>query len=808
MPSFPQDIRYSLRALARQPGFTLIALLTLAIGIGSNTAIFGVFNTVLLRPLPYRAPDRLVWITEVLKASTADEVTVTADFLEWRRQNHVFSRIAAFNYWTRNLTGTGEPQQLQAAKASADLLPLLGVSPALGRNFRTEEDQKGQDGVAIISNGLRQRTFGGGKDVLGRVITLDGDEFTVVGVLPAKFEFPGSRNVDLITPLGKDEAAELKRGNGMTIVHDVIARLKPGVTLRQAQAELDVIQSRLAPASFMKSWNISARVLPLREHLRGNFRAALLSLVGAVGFLLLIACANVASLLLARAAARRRELAIRSALGAGRVRLLRQMLTESLVLASVSGLLGMLLAVWARDLLSRLISTRIPGVGQIVVDWRVLGYSFILVLLTAIVFTVPSALSDLRVSVSESLKSGGIAVAGSRGHRRWLHGLVSAEIAVALMLVIGAGLLLQSFWRMRYVNLGFHPDRILTASLQLSGTYSDPAARNDFLADLLQRAQNLPGVESAAITGGEELPPGGGHATNTFEIEGRAVTPNHRAVARQLPVSRDYFRVMGIPLIEGRLPADNDTANSAKVVFVSGTLARRYFSGEDPLGKHIQTAGPDQPWETIAGVVGDVKTAGLTSAPESVIYLPYLQTHGPIEAALLIRTPLDPAAIAPTLRNMVASADPNQPVAKIETMNRRLTESVAQPRFTAFMLALFAVLALGLAAIGIYGVMTCAVRWQTRDLGIRQALGAAPEDILRLVLGQGLRAIAVGIAIGLAGAVAMTRLLSGLLYQVRPLDPGTLVAASLFIAFVALLASYVPARHTLRIDAATALRHE
>jgi putative ABC transport system permease protein len=802
------DLSYGARALGRQPGFTIAAGLSLALGIGATTAIFTVLNAVALRPLPYADADRLVWMTQILKKNSTDELTITPHFLEWRRQNHTFTDLAGYNYQTRNLTGLDEPLELHTAKASASLLPLLGVQPAIGRNFLKEEDYKGHDQVALLGSDLWRQQFGADPKIIGRSITLDGVPFTVVGVLPRDFVFPGPDSVQLITPLGKDEAAELEYKGWMTIIFNVIGRLKPGVTPERARAELIVIQSPLPVPAFRPT--IEIKMLPLREHLFGNAKAAGYVLVAAAGFLLLIACANVSNLLLARLMQRDKELAIRTVLGGSRARLILQLLTESALLGVLACGAGMVLAFWMRRPLLALSPYRVSGLEHLPFDGRVLGFSIALGLVTTLLFGLMPAFRATGVRLAEAIKVGETAVVGGRGSLRVLSIVAAVEISTILILSTGASLMLQSFWKIRYKNLGFQPERLVAATLKLAGPrYREKTQRLAFIQQLLERSQNLPGVESAAVTSAGEIPPGDWHATNSFAIEGR-VQPlgGPRPIARYPTVSSGYFGIMGIPLLRGRLLEDSDGESATPVVVVSHALAQRYFNGENPIGRRVRTGGDDQPWCAIAGVVGDVKTSGLTTAPEPTIYFPYRQTDGLAEIGLVMRSPLDAGIIASELRETVTRLDPNQPVSSIQAMGDRLSQSVSKPRFTTALLCAFAGLAVVLGMIGVYGVMGCRVRWQLREVAVRQALGAQHSDVVWHVLRQGFGIILPGLCLGLLGSAALSRVLSSMLYEVPANDPLTLATVSAGLIGIALLACWIPAMRAARVDPLEALRHD
>ncbi len=802
-----RDLRYALRHLRRSPGYAIWAIASLALGIGVNTAIFGLLNAIVLRPLPYADADRIVWLTQILKANSTDELTLTPDFLDWRLQQTSFSLLAAYNYQARTLSGHGDPAVLRGVKASADLLPLLGVEPRRGRNFRRAEDVRGNDTVVILTHRLWQDRFGGDPGMISRSITLDGQPFTVVGVLPQGFAFPGRQSVDLLTPLGKNEAAELARqGWAVTIVHNVIGRLKPGVTAEQAHAELKVIQSRLPVPPFKPQ--ITIRMMPLREHLTGEFRLATNILLAAASLLLLIACANVTNLLLARAVVREREMAIRATLGGSRPRLIRQLLVECGVLAAAACVAGIFMAAFTRKSLLALGPERLPDhlAQGLAADGGPAGFAICLSLVTVLLFGLLPALRVTSLPAAEALKAGGRAATGGPRRTGFLSLVAAGQIAITLILLTAAGLLLHSFWRLRYRNLGFEPERLLAASMKVP-----PGAAGQFALfdEVLSRARSIPGVELAAMTESAYVPPGEGHATNTFRVEGQAVPPpGQRPVANHQPVSADYFALLRIPLWEGRLLRDSDTESATPVIVVNRALVRRVFGRENPLGRRIRTGIADDPWRMIVGVVGDVKTSGLVTRPEPTIYYPLRQSGGLFAASLVVRTALDPRFVAGELRRQMANLLDRMPMIAIQTLDRRLNESAAKPRITAIMLSAFAALATFLGVIGVYGVMACRVRWQARELAVRQALGALPLQISAEVLRQGFRIVVPGLAAGLVGALAISRLLRGLLFEVKPYDPLAWLAAMALLAVVALLACYLPARRAARFDPMTTLREE
>jgi putative ABC transport system permease protein len=801
------DLLYAVRILRRRPGFTLAAILSLALGIGATTAIFSIVNAVALRPLPYSEPHRLVWMTELLHGSSTDELTLTPHFLEWRRQAKSFAALAGYQYQTRNLTGDDDPRELQMAKASAALLPMLGVTPALGRNFTTQEDSKGNDRVAILTDALWRTRFAADPHIAGRPILLDGVQHIIVGVLPPGFVFPGVDPVELLTPLGKDEAAELAyRDGGFTAMRHVVGRLNHGVSVQQATAELDTINARLPHPPW--TTKITIDMHPLKEHLYGDAKTAGWILLAAAGFLLWIACANVSNLLLARLTQRDRELSIRAVLGGSRARLIAQLMTESALLSLVACGLGVAIAGWLRRPILVFSPYRLSGIDSLPFDWRVLMFAVACGIATVILFGVLPAFRATEIRLAESIKAGESAVIGGRGSMRMLSTIAAFEIATLLVLSTGAGVMLKSFWKMRYQNLGFAPDRLTAATIRLSGPrYRTSPQDYAFLDQLLQRAHSIPGVESAAVTSFNEIPPGDWHATNAFFIEGRPADPlpGHRPIARFQRATPNLFAILQIPLLNGHL---FDSSGRADACIINRVLAERYFRGENPIGHRVRWGSNDSSWSEIVGVVGDVKTSGLNAAAEPAIYYPYSTNDASPELGLIVKSPLGPETIANEIRKAVASIDPNQPVAKVETLDARLSESVSKPRFTAALLCAFAGLAAILGIIGVYGVVSCRVRWQMREMAIRQALGAQPRDVVGHVLRQGVTMIAVGIVVGVAGSLSLSRLLAGFLYEVRANDPVTLVSSIAVLSIVALAACWIPARRAARVDPLVLLRYE
>ncbi len=804
MQTLWQDLRYGLRMLIKHPGFAAVAVSALALGIGANTAIFSVVNAVLLRPLPYRNPERLVmvWEDHRGRGGPEREWLSPADWQDWREQNQVFERIAAMLDWGPTLTGQAEPESLVGAAVSHDMFAALGSEPTLGRSFRPEEDRAGAERVVVLSHGLWQRRFGSDPRIIGQALMLSGDSYTVVGVMPAGFKFPVIANAELWRTLRPALNPGCQRG---CVVLRAIARLKPEATLERARTEMTAIARRIEEQYPQSNKGVGATLIPLHEQLVGNLRDAMLVLLGAVAFVLLIACANVANLMLARSAAREKEMAIRAALGAGRTRIVRQLLTESVLLALVGGALGLLLAYWMVDLLVSFSPPSALRVDEIAIDGRVLGFTLGLALLTGLVFGLAPAVQVSRTDLNHSLKEGGRdAPSGARGGR--LRGaLVAAELALALMLLVGAGLLIKSFVMLQRVDPGFNPDQVLTLNVALpSINYPDRPQITAFYTQLLDRIKALPGVQSVGTT--SSLPLGGNDSDTDFVIEGRPPSPpGQQPVAWYGLVSPDYFRALGMRLVRGRVFTERDDEKASRVVIISEAMARRYFPAEDALGKRLGT-GPNA-WREIVGVMADVKQFGLEIDARPTMYLPDRQS--PARAmTVVVRTTAEPLQLAAAVRAAVWEGDKNLAMAKVMPMAQLVSTSIAQPRFILLLLGIFAGVALALAAVGIYGVMSYTVTQRTREIGVRMALGARPRDVLRLVVGQGLLLTALGVGIGLAGAVGLTRLMRTLLFGVQPTDPATFALIALLLAGVALLACYLPARRAAKVDPMVALRYE
>jgi putative ABC transport system permease protein len=796
------DAFYALRILLRRPAFTIAAILSLALGIGVTTAIFSVVNAVALRPLPYPDPDRLVWMSELLHGSSTDEFSLTSHFLEWRSQTKSFADLAGYRFQTRNLTGVDDAVEVSTGLASASLLPILGVSPALGRNFTDKEDSKGNDRVALLTDSLWRNRFAADPNIAGRPITLDGVPFIIVGVLPRGFVFPGSNPVagavDLITPLGKNPNA---------VLPNVLGRLNSAVTIDQATAELLVINSRTPKPPWIL--RISLDMLPLKDHLYGNAKTAGWILFAAAGFLLWIACANVSNLLLARLTQRDREFAIRAALGGSRARLIGQLLVKSSLLAVVACGAGIAIAFALRGPILAFIPYKLAGLDALPFDGRVFAFAILAGVVTVILFGILPAFRATQSRLASSIKAGESTTVGGRGSARILSTLAAAEIAVLLILSTGAGLTLKSFWKLRYQNLGISPDQLTAMSIVPSGPrYMEEGRSFQFAQQLLDRAQAIPGVESAALTDADQLPPGAFHATNVFEIQDRppvAIDSGQRPIARYPHASPNLFSILHIAVLNGRL---FDSSDRLEVCVINRALATKYFRGENPIGHRLRWGGNDSSWYEIIGIVSDVKLSGLEAAAEPAVYHGFNRTDPMGRIGLILKSPLDAQFLAPDLRRVVAAVDPNQSISKIESINSRLSESVAKPRFVAMLLGAFAVLAAILGIIGVYSVVSCRVRWQLREMAIRQALGAQPGDVMRHVLRQGMTMIAIGIACGVATSLALSRVLARLLYEVKPNDPATLIGAALVLTTVALAACWLPARRASKVDPLVLLRYE
>jgi predicted permease len=816
METLFQDLRYGARMLLKKPGFTLIAVITLALGIGANTAIFSVVNSLLLRPLPYQNAERLaiIW-THSPGANVAQDWPSPGQFSAIQSPDSVFEELALAQGSNVILTGQGEPERLGVLRTSSAVFSLLGAQPALGRVFLPEEDAPGKPLAVILSHSYWQRRFGGDENVLGQSLTLNGTSYTVVGVMPADF----SLGYEVMPTVGAVAQAEMllplplspeRMNNHGDENYNVLARLKPGAKIEQAQAELNVAVSRLEqqfPDRYPQSRRFSFSVRPLHEQVVGDVRLALYVLLGAVCFVLLIACANVANLLLARAAARENEMAIRTAIGASRARIVRQLLTESVLLATLGGALGLLLAVWGLALLRGLNPGNIPRLAAIAIDGRVLAFTAAAAVLTGILFGLAPALRGSPASLSETLKEGGRSLVGGRHRLRNL--LVVTEVALSLVLLVGAGLLIRSFLRVQQVEPGFAPQNILSLRLGVGGpAYAEEIQRVNFYQQLWERIRRLPGVEAAG--GVSVLPLAGGIGWGGITIEGYdAASGQNMIQADQRVASVGYFETMKIPLVRGRFFTEHDRKEAEQVVVIDENMARAYWPDADPIGKRLKRGAADSkaPWLTVVGVVGNVKQYALDSDSRVAIYSPHLQVPSST-MYVVVRTTTGPSSVAAAVTSEARALEPNAPVYDVKSMEQWLSESLARRRFSMLMLGLFAVVAMLLAAVGIYGVMSYSVEERTREIGIRVALGARTRDVLNLVVRRGVALAAAGVGIGLVGAVSLTRLMASLLFGVGATDPLTFALIALLLMLVALLACYVPARRATKVDPMIALRYE
>ena len=787
-----QDLRYGARVLSKNPGFTLIAVLTLALGIGANTAMFSVVNAVLLRPLPFPEPERLV----LVKGGGVGNFAAP-DFRDLSAENHSFAQLGAYATATFNLSGGGEPERVNGARISADLLPTLGVQPLHGRNLTAEEDREGGEKVVLLGHGLWQRQFGADAGIVGRAVRLDEQSYTVIGVLPPGLNFPQDR--ELFVPLALS-AEVLTNYDGYFLT--LIARLKPDVTRAQADAELATI---IKPGERGPRFE-SVRVLGLQEALVGDVRPMMLVLMGAVGFVVLIACANLANLQLTAATRRQKEIVVRLSLGANRSRVVRQFLTESLVLAGLGGLAGLLLAYWGMMLVNALLPNAIPRIGQIGVDGRVLGFTSALTVTAGLLFGTLPALRASQTPLTEALKEGSRTLGGSLGSRRMRATLVVSQVALTVVLLTGAGLLLKSFLRLQQTPLGFRPELLLTARIALPRfTYSSAQQRLSFADRLLEEVRKQPGMQEAALT--SSLPFAAGNPSFVILMNGQEEVRPGMPTASFRSVSPDYFRVMGIPLLKGREFSGADHERAPMVTVINETMAKRYWPNADPIGQRIKETSNERAWREIVGIVGSVRHRSRGEEPRPEMFVPWSQVSA-TTLNLTVRTQSGPASFGTELHRTVAAIDANLPIFEVRTMEERLFESVAQPRFRTALLGVFAALALVMAVVGLYAVVAFSVAQRTHELGIRVALGAQRRDVIGLVLRQGVTLVGIGILIGIAGAWALTRVLTTLLYEVKPTDPLTFVAVPVLLIAVAILACWLPARQAARVDPITALRDE
>ncbi|MEW6210873.1 MAG: ABC transporter permease [Acidobacteriota bacterium] len=800
-----KDLRFALRQLMKNPGFTLVAVIALALGIGANTAIFSVVHSVLLRPLPFKDPDHLVWVWGV-QPQLDRAPHSPADFLDYQSQNSSFEQMAAFRPMSFTLTGEGQPEMLNGMITSANYFSLLGLNAARGRVFSEEDGVAGASRKAVLSHALWQRQFGGDPGVIGKPITLNGESVTVIGVILPSV---GSRQIEIwlnprqvvpdFTPNSTEDLLTMRNNNYL----NVFARLKPSVGITQAQTDLDAVHKRIEDQYPLKSSH-RLRLVPMHELVTGEARPALLALLGAVGLVLLIACANVANLMLARAASRQKEIAIRQAMGASRLRIIRQLLTESAMLSALGGGLGWLLAWWGVDVMVALSPPDTPRVQEIGLDRYVLLFTLGVSLLTTILFGLVPALLASRVDLNETLKEGGRASVASRRPLR--SALVISEIALALVVLIGAGLLVQSFARVLSADSGFKTENIMTGFVWLSDSrYEKADSCRAFLKEMVARLEALPGVEGVAVC--NDLPVAGTDTTSNPTIEGRPpFSAEDQVLVGRHVINARYFEAMGIPLLKGRAFTERDREKSSPVLIINEAMARALFPDDDPVGKRIRF-GTDDEWREIVGVAGDVKWDGLQAGAGFHSYAPHLQEPWPY-LNLAVRSPLDSHSLIAAVRREIQSIDSALPVSSVRTMDEVIAETIAPRRFSMMLFSLFAVVALLLVAVGIYGVMSYSVSQRTHELGIRMALGASRGDVMRIVVRHAMAMTVAGIAAGTAAALGATRLMESMLFEVETTDPMTFIAVAVLLLLVAFASCYLPARRATRVDPMTALRCE
>jgi putative ABC transport system permease protein len=814
MRTLLQDIRYGLRVLWQKPGFTLVAVLTLALGIGANTAVFSLVSAVLVRPLKYPEAERLVMIWEDGSAAGIPrDVPAVGNYADWRAQNKVFEEMAAIDQRTFDLTGEGgDPEKILGLGVTSNFFPLLGAEAARGRVLLPEEDRPGAARVAVLSHGLWQRRFGGERSAVGREVMLNGEPYTIVGVMPADFQFEYP-NVGLWIPAAFTPEQLADHGSHYL---EVVARLKPGVTVEQAKADLDAISRRISEAYPDDATGLSVTIDPLREYLAGDVRRPLLLLLAAVALVLLIACANVAGVLLSRAAARRREIAVRAALGASRLRIVRQLMTESALLSAAGGIVGALLALWTFTFLQQLVPDSMGAMAEPRLDAAVLGFTLFVSLVASVAFGLAPALQASRTDINEALKQAG--GRGGAGSGRRLRGaFVVAEVALALVLLVGAGLVVRTLYNLHEQYAGLKPERVLTLmTLLADNRYREPAQRAAFYDGVLERVKSLPGVVAAGYTTAVPLMRKGG--ANGLSIEGKDNGPDSTWNANHRQVSPDYFRALGLAVREGRGFEERDDEGSLPVAVINETMARSFWPGETAVGRRFKVGSPDSPmpWLMVVGVVEDVRQMASDEPVKAEMYISYRQAKvywkpgnnwfAPRD--LVVRTSVEPTSLAPAVRAAVREVDPYQPVFGVRTLEEVLRLDMAQRRVGVILLAAFAGLALLLAALGIYGVLAFFVVQHTPEIGVRMALGASPGDMLRMVVGRGMKLVLAGVGLGLAAAFALTRLIESQLFGVSASDPLTFAGLALLLAAVALLACLIPARRATKVDPMVALRYE
>ncbi|MFL6276640.1 MAG: ABC transporter permease [Blastocatellia bacterium] len=803
MQTLLQDIRYGARMLLKRPGFTLVAVITLALGIGANTTIFSFVNGILLRSLPYPQPERLVALDETaLKRGVTSMGVSFPNFLDWREQNRVFEDVAAYDTVSLALTGSGEPEQIQGAEGSQGLFEILRVSPLLGRTFTAEEDRPNTDTVVILSYGLWQRRFGGEPGIIGQTLIMNSRPRTVIGIMPEGFRFP--EVAEFWVPLALNTQMYTRNDHGL----GAIARLKDGMSLEQARAEMNDIAERIEQQNPVTNEGLGVSVTGMHDALTGDYRQALVILLSVVGCVLLIACANVANLMLVRATTRQKEVAIRAALGASRWRIVRQLLTESVLLAGLGGALGLLLAVWGLDLLLAAIPIKLPFWMKFELDWRVLGFTLGVALLTGLVFGILPALHASRINLNETLKEGGRSSAGA-GRQRSRSLMVVAEIALSLVLLVGAGLMMRSFLRLQHVDAGFNPAGVMTMRINLpQSKYNGGPRRSDYFRQLMERLRAQPGVESAAAI--STLPLSGNNWGRSLTVEGFPILSVGQApFIQHNVVTPGYFRALGIPILEGRDFTDADTTDGPKITIVDERLARQYWPNESAVGKRIRFGPPEdnEPWHTIVGVVGAVRHERLEATTRNSVYLPHVEV--PVgRMYITLRSTSKPESLVEPARAQIHALDPDLPITHVRTMDEVEAQSVWQPRLYTILFGVFAAVALLLAAVGLYGVMAYTVTMRTHEIGLRVALGAQSGDVLKLIAGQGIKLALIGVGSGLIAALLLTRLMATLLFNTSVNDPLIFAGIAVLLTLVALLACYIPARRATKVDPMVALRYE